>query len=67
MANYMKHIDWRLTDNVHDDTGGTGIRFTCPDCHSEMVYAPGGWWHMTCCCRNRKFDVNVVITYRDPK
>lgn len=57
--------DWVITDEVHDDAGGAGIRWQCPDCKSELVYADSGWWDLKCVCKGRSWDLRVVITFRD--
>ena len=57
--------DWSITDEVHDDAGGVGITWLCPDCRSELTYAPAGWWNLKCGCKDRSWDLNVSITYED--
>jgi hypothetical protein len=59
------HISWNLTDRVHDDAGGAGITWQCPDCKQELTYAPGGWWELECSCEGRTWDLDVSITYED--
>lgn len=58
---------WHVTDEVHDDAGGAGIAWQCPDCHSELVWAPAMWWDLECRCKNRRWDLDLKITYSDPQ
>jgi hypothetical protein len=54
---------WQLTDDVHDDAGGAGIRWRCPDCGCELIYAPSMWWELECSCKHRnRWDIDVLIT-----
>lgn len=56
---------WHTTDEVHDDAGGAGVKWQCPDCGDELVWASGMWWDLQCNCENRHWNFEVNITYVD--
>ena len=57
--------EWNLTDQVHDDAGGVGIEFQCPDCRTHLTYAQSAWWELECSCPGRTWNLSVRITFKD--
>ena len=58
--------DWSFTDQVHDDAGGAGITWQCPDCRQSLTYAHGAWWDLECSCVGRDWNLSVSVTWEDP-
>ena len=55
----INRLEWDWAD-VHSDAGRCGIRFNCPVCGGEVIWAEGAWWDMRCDCR--KWDIEIKIT-----
>ena len=66
MTELQPHIDWSFTDQVHDDAGGAGITWKCPDCRQSLTYAQGAWWSLDCGCAGRNWGLSVSIDHEDP-
>ena len=45
---------------VHSDAGRSGMRFSCPVCRQELVYAKNGWWSMSCACRHWDVEIKAI-------
>ena len=47
--------------DVHSDAGGKGLTWNCPICGNRVVWAPGGWWEVTCeCDRNWRVEISAI-------
>ena len=49
-----------FSDEFHDDAGGVGASWRCPNCGEKVSWAPGMWWDMDCICRTWSFNYSVT-------
>ncbi len=48
--------------NCNSDCGGFAMKWKCPSCEDELIWAPYHWWPLECHCRKWEFEIKATGT-----